>query len=219
MPETCRGIECLKELISRFDGVKVGLPLLLKEGPGFLRKVAEEVEGYPILRIADFKLADIGDVMVSSLEAIKTLGYDAAIAHAFTGKRGGLETLLSKARELGVKVILVVSMSHDGSKEFYDKHFGEFLELAKELGAWGVVVPATRPQLISEARSALSGKIRILSPGVGVQGAGFGSALCSGADYEIVGRSVLRSSNPIETAESIIEKMKEVVRSCRMSSA
>lgn len=217
MPEVCRNIECLKELISKFDGVKVGLPLLLREGPGFLREVAENAGER--LRIADFKLADIGDVMASSLEAIEVLGYDAVIAHAFTGKRGGLEVLISKARELDVKVILVTSMSHEGSREFYDKHFREFLELAKELEIWGVIVPATRPQLISEARSVLGNNIRILSPGVGVQGAGFGSALCNGADYEIIGRSVLRSNKPIETAEEILNKVKEVVSACRTSSA
>lgn len=207
----------MKELISRFDGVKVGLPLLLREGPDLLRKVAETAGER--LRIADFKLADIGDVMASSLEAIKALGYDAVIAHAFTGKRGGLEVLRSKARELDVKVILVTSMSHEGSREFYDRHFREFLELAKELEVWGVVVPATRPQLVSEARSVLGSDLRILSPGVGVQGAGFGSALCSGADYEIVGRSVLRSDRPVETAERILSEIKEVVSTCRTSSA
>lgn len=197
----------------------MGLPLLLREGPQVLRDIAKIAEKLGILRIADFKLADIGDVMSSSLEQLRNLGYDAAIAHAFVGIRGGLEVLVSRASELGVKVILVVSMSHEGSREFYDRHFTEFLSLTRELGVWGIVVPATRPHLISKARTVLGHSVRILSPGVGVQGASYGTAICHGADYEIVGRSIARAANPVETARKIAEDVRKVITQCRGSYA
>ena len=209
----------MKSLVSLFSGVKVGLPLLLRGGPGLLKSVAEVARSTGALRIADFKLADIGDVMSSSLEAVKELGYDVAIAHAFVGVRGGLEDLAARALELGVRLVLVVSMSHEGSREFYDKHFSEFLKVAEELGVWGVVVPATRPHLVSEARRILGDSVRILSPGVGTQGARYGTAICRGADYEIVGRSVLRAPDPLEAATRIIGEVEKEVRSCHTSSA
>ncbi len=219
LPSGCRDPGCLEKLMPLFSGVKVGLPLLLREGPRLLRRVAEVAQSAGILRIADFKLADIGDVMSSSLEAIRDLGYDIAIAHAFVGVRGALEDLVVRARELGIEVLLVTSMSHEGSREFYDKHFREFLEVARELNVWGVVVPATRLHLVSEARKTMGGSVRILSPGVGVQGARYGTAICHGADYEIVGRSVIKAPDPLEAATRIVEEVERVVRSCRTSSA
>ncbi|MCX8209272.1 MAG: orotidine-5'-phosphate decarboxylase [Sulfolobales archaeon] len=214
LPTGCRELGCLRELLSSFSGVKVGLPLLLSEGPEFLRDIAGIAGELGILRIADFKLADIGDVMGSSLELIKKLGYEVAIAHSFIGVRGGLDVLVGRARELGVSVALVVSMSHEGSREFYDSYFSKFLEVAGELRVWGVVAPATRLNLVRKARDTLGSSVKILAPGVGVQGAEYGAALCSGANYEIVGRSVVRSPNPIRAARAIAEEFEKKVREC-----
>lgn len=202
-----------------FAGVKVGLPLLLREGPKLLKDVAEIAREAGVLRIADLKLADIGEVMSNSVEAVRELGYEVVITHAFVGVRGGLETLVTKASELGVNVALLISMSHEGSREFYDRHFSEFLEVARELGVWGVVVPATRPHLISEARATLGSSTKILSPGVGTQGAKFGTAICHGADYEIVGRSVTKAPDPLEAATRVMSELRERVRSCSASCA
>jgi len=201
-----------------FDGVKVGLPLLLKKGTELLRDIAKLARRADVLGVADFKLADIGDVMSSSLEAIAELGYSVAIVHAFVGVRGGLEALVDRASKLGVNVALLISMSHEGSKEFYDKHLSEFLKIARELNVWGVVVPATRPRLVSEARAALGSSTKILSPGVGAQGAKYGTAICHGANYEIVGRSVVRAPDPLRVAREVISEVEKEVRSCRTSS-
>lgn len=209
----------LEELLRRFAGVKLGLPLLLERGPEEVKAINRVADRMGIMKIADFKLADIGDVMVKSLDSIKRLGFDVAIAHAFVGVRGGLEVLVSRARDLGVKVALLVSMSHEGSKEFYDRNLREFLYIAKNLGVWGVVAPATRPHVIRESRSVLGNAFKILSPGVGVQGAEFGSAICAGADYEIVGRYVLRSPDPIRTASEVVELVARRGRECRTSYA
>ena len=201
-----------------FDGVKVGLPLLLKKGTELLRDIAKLARRAGVLGVADFKLADIGDVMSSSLEAIAELGYSVAIVHAFVGVRGGLEALVDRASKLGVNVALLISMSHEGSKEFYDRHFSEFLKIARELGVWGVVVPATRPRLVSEARASLGSSTKILSPGVGVQGAKYGTAICHGANYEIIGRSVVKAPDPFNAAREVISEVEKEVRSCLTSS-
>ncbi|MEM1623457.1 MAG: orotidine-5'-phosphate decarboxylase [Sulfolobales archaeon] len=218
LPDACRELECLGKLISMFDGVKVGLPLLLREGTKLLRDIAKLAQRAGVLGVADFKLADIGDIMSSSLEAIAELSYSVAIVHAFVGVRGGLEVLVDKASKLGVNVALLISMSHEGSKEFYDKHFNEFLKMARELGVWGVVVPATKPHLISEARTVLGNSAKILSPGVGVQGAKYGTAICHGANYEIVGRSVVRAPDPFRVAGEVISEVEKEVRACHTNS-
>ncbi len=208
----------LEELLQKFAGVKLGLPLLLERGPEEVRAINKVADSVGIMRIADFKLADIGDVMARSLDTIKRLGFDIVIAHAFVGVKGGLEVLVDRARNLGVRIALVVSMSHEGSREFYDRNLKEFLEVARSLGVWGLVAPATRPHVIRESRRVLGNTFKILSPGVGVQGAEFGSAICAGADYEIVGRYVLRSPDPIGVASEVVELVTRRGRECRTSS-
>jgi orotidine-5'-phosphate decarboxylase len=220
VPSTYTGSPAhLEELLRRFAGVKIGLPLLLERGPEEVRAINRVADRLGIMKVADFKLADIGDVMAKSLEGIKRLGFDVAIAHAFVGVRGGLEVLVNRARDLGIRVALLVSMSHEGSREFYDRNLREFLEVARNLGVWGLIAPATRPQVIRECRGFLGGTFKILSPGVGVQGAEFGSAICAGADYEIVGRYVLRSPDPVRAASEVVELVAQRGRECRTNYA
>lgn len=199
----------LDELVSSF---KVGLPLLLRTGVSKLRDLFS-VSSKPL--IADLKLADIGDIMSYVVEVLADAGVNAVISHAFVGRRGALDALIRRSGELGIKPILVVSMSHQGSTEFIDKHLSEFVGMALELRVWGVVAPATRKEVISSVRELAGSKLRIFSPGVGAQGAEPGSAICSGADYEIVGRVVTSSSNPREALEKIIYEQERRVRECR----
>jgi orotidine-5'-phosphate decarboxylase len=220
VPSTYTGSPAhLEELLRRFAGVKIGLPLLLERGPEEVRAINRVADRLGIMKVADFKLADIGDVMAKSLEGIKRLGFDVAIAHAFVGVRGGLEVLVNRARDLGIRVALVVSMSHEGSREFYDRNLRDFLEVARNLGVWGLIAPATRPQVIRECRRFLGSTFKILSPGVGAQGAEFGSAICAGADYEIVGRYVLRSPDPVRAASEVVELVAQRGRECRTNYA
>jgi len=165
--------------------------------------------------IADLKLADIGDIMTYVVEALADAGVSAVISHAFVGRRGALDVLVRKSEELGVKPILVVSMSHPGSTEFIDKHLSEFVNLALELRVWGVVAPATRGEVISRVRELAGKELKIFSPGIGAQGAEPGSAICYGADYEIVGRAVTNSPNPREALERIVYEQERRVRECR----
>jgi len=202
-------VDCLEELVSSF---KVGLPLVLRTGVSKLRDLFS-ASSKPL--IADLKLADIGDIMSYVVEVLADADVDAVISHAFVGKYGALDSLVRKSEELGIKPILVVSMSHPGSTEFIDKHLSEFVSMALELRVWGVVAPATRREVISKVRELAGSELRILSPGVGAQGAEPGSAICSGADYEIVGRAVTSSSNPKETLKKIIYEQEKRVRECR----
>ena len=202
-------VDYLDELVSSF---KVGLPLLLRTGVHRLRDLLS-ASSKPL--IADLKLPDIGDIMTYVVEALADAGVSAVISHAFVGRRGALDVLVRKSEELGVKPILVVSMSHPGSTEFIDKHLSEFVNLALELRVWGVVAPATRGEVISRVRELAGKELKIFSPGIGAQGAEPGSAICYGADYEIVGRAVTNSPNPREALERIVYEQERRVRECR----
>lgn len=205
-------LDIVKDTGTYVSSYKVGLPLILESG----LKTIKSIKEFSSKRvIVDLKLADIGDVMVQVLKKLAESGADVIIAHGFVGIGNGVEKLVEEARRLQLDVVLVAAMSHKGSEKYLDKHFEEILEDALKLGVHGAVVPATRPWLIRRAREVVGNKLKIYSPGIGAQGAGPGTALCAGADYEIVGRYITRSPSPRKTAEEVYEAQLRSVRMCR----
>ncbi len=200
------------ELKEYVQGFKIGVPAIIRVGLEGLSKIFKDYSG---LLIADLKLADIGDVMALTASIVGDYGFNAVIAHAFVGYSQAVDELSKTCEKKGLKLILVVSMSHRGSEEFIDKHLESFVEIAKRVGSWGLVAPATRPLIIKRVRELIGSEVKILSPGIGVQGAEPGTAICYGADYEIVGRAITHSENVKQNALKIIESQKQRVAKCR----
>ncbi len=194
------------------QGFKIGLPAIMRLG---VSEVARIFRSYNGLLIADLKMADIGDIMALSTEILHEHGFNAVIAHSFIGFSQALDTLSKKCKELSMKLITIVSMSHSGSMEYIDRHIDEFLNMTRRVESWGVVAPATRLEILRYIRRNLENGIKILSPGIGIQGAEPGIALCNGADYEIVGRIITYSQNFRETAFNVIEKQRKKVIECQ----
>lgn len=191
-------LSVISPLCEEVYGLKIGLPFLILYG----------IQGLSLVRnrckarlIADLKLADVAHVMIRSTEPIADL-VDVVIAHSFVGARGALEELKSFLDSKGIDLALVISMSHPGSEEVIDESFDKIVRVAERVQPWGAVAPATRPHMIKLVRSRLP-KVKILSPGIGFQGAKPGDALRAGSDYEIVGRLVWESANPLEVVKLI----------------
>ncbi|MEL9940130.1 MAG: orotidine-5'-phosphate decarboxylase [Ignisphaera sp.] len=199
----------LKDIV---QGFKLGLPAIIRVGVETISKIFKEYNG---LLIADLKLADIGDIMALTASILKEHGFNAVIAHAFVGYKQAIDELSNVCKKEGLKLILVVSMSHKGSEEFLDRHLEGFIEVARIAGAWGLVAPATRPMIIKKVREVVDSEMKILSPGVGVQGAEPGTALCHGADYEIVGRAIAYADNVRQNALKILEIQRQRAAKCR----
>ncbi|HDD66137.1 MAG TPA: orotidine 5'-phosphate decarboxylase [Nitrososphaeria archaeon] len=190
-------LEALKDLAV---GVKIGLPLTLKIG---FEGVAEILESFKqdFYMIADFKLSDIPEIIQLTLNELRRIGFDAAITHLF---QGGVPSIKRSLDLFGV-----VAMSHPSAK-LIEENFENLVREAVEAGVDGVVVGATKPDLLKRARSLLPDKT-ILSPGVVAQGAEPASALRSGGDFEIVGRALTRSPEPASSARRILEAERSVV--------
>ncbi len=194
----------LDEIIEKIAAVKIGLPMLLSKKGSLVLNMLAESGAYII---ADLKLADIPKIMVETCKRVaeKTNGI---IAHAFIGSQA-LRELQEYLNEIGIELFLVTAMTHPGAEEFINRHFEEFLVVAKDL-ADGIVAPATFRKYIVEARKKLKTKL-ILSPGVGAQGASLGLALESGADFEIIGRAITLSEDPVEEIEKINSIHKKII--------
>ncbi len=207
-----RRIAVLRDTVA---GFKIGLPALLKLGLAEAKQIVDRYSRSDLLLVADLKLADIGFVMGLSAEIVSEIGFNAVIAHSFVGVKGALDVLAQRCRELGLKLITVVAMSHPAASEIFDPFLERFVSIAKEIGSWGVVAPATRPEVIRKVRELMGRDTKILAPGIGVQGASPGSAICAGADYEIVGRSIAYAEDPYKAMLQILEEQRRRVERCR----
>jgi len=204
-----RAASLVSAVKERVVAVKVNWHLLLPYGVlglrGFVERCGEA--GLPV--IADMKLNDIGATNVEAAEILFSNGFDALIANPFVGYKEGMEDLLEKSREMRKGVIMLVYMSHAGSKDGYGLKVGGeplYLGFARKTRSWGAdgaVVSSKSPSIIREVRSILGKEQVILSPGVGFQGGDGRRALTAGADYLIIGRSIIGSKDPVKTVEGL----------------
>ena len=153
--------------------------------------------------IADLKLNDIESTNVNAAESLFDHGFDAFIANPFVGYREGLGGAIDLAHSRGCGVLLLVYMSHRGAVEGYSLRvdggrplYRLFAERAKRWGADGVVVSAKSSGKIKETRRVVGDKCMIFAPGVGAQGGRAVTGLSSGADFLIVGRTIMESPDP-----------------------
>lgn len=183
-----------------FDAIKIGYPLILSAGLDIVGEIAAIA---PV--IADLKVADIPNTNRLICEAALGAGAKGIIAHAFTG-RDSLQTCADCSKRFNADLFVVTEMSHPGAEQFMAPLAAELSKLAVDVNAAGVVAPATRPDRIRLIRSVIGDRL-IISPGVGAQGGSASAALEAGADYLIVGRSIIESRDPAGTARSVLAEI------------
>ncbi|MBP2029208.1 orotidine-5'-phosphate decarboxylase [Methanohalophilus levihalophilus] len=195
-------IQISSEVAEYVDAIKVGYPLVLSEGIEIISKLADYA---PV--IADFKVADIPNTDMLICGEVFKQNASGVIVHGFTGE-DSLRTCVEVANANHGDIYVVSEMSHPGGERFFQTVAEEIAEMAKLLGATGVVAPATRPERLNVIRNAIGDSLSIISPGVGAQGGSASDAIAAGADWVIVGRSIYNSDNPKESAEKIASEIK-----------
>jgi orotidine-5'-phosphate decarboxylase len=209
-----KAFEILEQVYVSIAAVKFNyhilLPLDLHNG---VAKIVDRAHDYGLQAIADLKLNDIASTNLVAANHLWKAGFDALIANPFVGYEGGLGPVLSQAHDQGKGVILLVYMSHPGSKEGYEltlsydsgsmKVYELFLRRALKWKADGIVVGATVPKLIKSISRKVAGRLLIFSPGIVTQGGVADQAVKAGADFLIVGRTIIESLQPQSSAEDI----------------
>ncbi len=192
-----KALSLAEKLCGYFDAIKIGYPLILSAGLGIVTEIATTL---PV--IADLKVADIPNTNRLICQAVLGAGACGIIAQAFPGK-DSLQACAKSAAEHGADLYVVTEMSHPGAELFMAPLAEKMARLAVEVGAAGVVAPATRPDRIKLIRSIIGERV-IISPGVGAQGGSAGAALQAGADYLIVGRSIYEAEDPVASAKKLL---------------
>jgi len=194
-----KAIKIASELRNYVDAIKVNYPLILAQGLNFVTKLTDLSEV-----ICDIKLADIPNTNKLIVQEFKKYEVSGIIVHGFVGS----DSVKTAVEEFtGREVYVVAEMSHPGALEYMQPHSEKIAVMAKEVGAAGIIVPATRPERIKIYRN-LVGDLKILTPGVGAQGGDAKLAIANGADYIIVGRSLYESRDPVAAAKNLIFSIK-----------
>jgi orotidine-5'-phosphate decarboxylase len=203
-----KSTEILRQVSKYICAVKINrqlvLSLGLREGVDSIVSMAHELS---LPTIMDAKLNDVGHTNEFMMRAYVDIGFDGIIASPVAGWEGGLDSVFQLAASQGRGVILLVYMSNPGAETLYSQKiaptngkprpvFELFAELAVQWKANGVIVGATKPEIITRVRELVGPSMAIFSPGVGAQGGDATKAMAAGSDYLIVGRSIYAATDP-----------------------
>ena len=217
-PSSLNGIESktisnIKKLNQHLCGLKLNFHLLLRLGSKEIIKINKTAHQYNLQTIADIKLNDIGATNQNTTEILWKLGFDAVIVNPIMGQ-SSLRNIISSAHKNDKGVISLCHMSAPEAKLTYEmnvnlptkkqtKLYQLFLDWAISLKADGIITGATFPKIIKYCKQKTGKDLAIYSPGVGTQGGKIKDVLSAGSDFLIVGRTILNSKNPIETAKKL----------------
>jgi len=176
------------------DAFKVNYPLVLARGLGIVDKLAKTGDV-----LCDFKVADIPNTNRLIVDQVFRHHAKGVIVHGFVGE-DSVRACVDAAR--GGDVFVVAEMSHPGAERWNAPIADELARLAVQVGASGIIAPATRPERVQRLREIVGDKL-ILAPGVGAQGGTPADPIAAGADYIIVGRAIYDSPNPRAEADKI----------------
>jgi orotidine-5'-phosphate decarboxylase len=216
--DTPRGADALRLLdkLPALLWVKVGSILMTREGPDFVRQLT----GRGLKVFLDLKWHDIPNTVAGAVTAAREMGVSMATLHTL----GGSVMMEAAAVAAGGEVALVgvtVLTSHDpagyartvGRSEVDIAGEVERQALAAaEAGLQGVVCS---PREVSLLRRRLGPGPLIVVPGIRrrtdpagdqVRVASAKDAVASGATHLVVGRPVLRASDPAAAFEEFLEE-------------
>ena len=206
------------ELIDQLDPerckLKVGKEMFTRFGPSFVQRLVEN----QFKVFLDLKFHDIPNTVRKSCEAACDLGVWMVNVHAFGGaemvRAARLGVGDSTGRPLLTAVTVLTSHDHSSLSEIginsdIPSQVGRLGRLAYENGADGVVCSAHEVEAIKEATSrgflAVTPGIRLPkdSPADQKRIMTPKSAIISGSNYLVIGRSISESAKPMSVIQEI----------------
>lgn len=202
LPELAARIICAVE--HHICAVKMNFHIILPLSASEILRINKLVHSFGLQSIADIKLNDIETTNAVAVDHLIKMGFDAVIANPFIG-RDALASLVQKAHKGDAGIIALVYMSHPEAKEGFGLKiqgrglYKMFFERAVASGVDGIVVGATQDKILKE----IAGRLPVYSPGVGAQGGDVEQTIRNGADYLIIGRSIVEAKQPAKVAREI----------------
>ncbi|MGH8945084.1 MAG: orotidine-5'-phosphate decarboxylase [Acidimicrobiia bacterium] len=212
LPELDAAEDLARVLLPHVGGFKVGLELLMSEGPTAVSRIASL--GLPVF--ADAKLHDIPNTAGAAARALSARGARWVTAHALGG-RAMLEAVAEGLGE-GAGLLAVTVLTSIGDDELETLEGSETVAsqvrrlagLALSAGAEGVICAVDEVGTVRE----VSNELLVVTPGIRTdvgerhdqrRVATPEEAMAAGADLIVVGRAVTGSPDPVASASRIVD--------------
>lgn len=199
------------------DMFKVGSQLFTTLGPQIISYLADRKKKV----FLDLKYHDIPNTVANAVSAATGLnGIFMMTVHTIGGEemlKRAAEAALKKAKSLNVPKPFVVGITVLTSDERNDNVAATVLErarLAKSCGLDGVVASSQEAKLI---RKELGKDFLIITPGIRPSGEDVGDqkrvttpkeAIENGSNFLVVGRPIVKASDPLTAAKKILEEIR-----------
>jgi orotidine-5'-phosphate decarboxylase len=189
------------------DAIKIGVPLIINTGLTIVEKT-RNASSLPI--ITDLKVMDVPHIAMKIVVSAFHMGSDIVTISGQCGL-SVLKECNDYASSIGKGIIALTEFTHpDG---LIDEETANHVALvSKRLGIYGIQAPGTKPHRIKQLREIVGSSMIIVSCGIGEQGPEIGSAINSGADFEIIGRKICKNINPDLSARNISRRIEEVLQ-------
>jgi orotidine-5'-phosphate decarboxylase len=214
--------QAARELIKAIGGTigffKVGNQLFTSAGPA----IVEEVLASGSKVFLDLKYHDIPNTVRHAVESASALGVDMLTIHLAGGrsmcKAAVVGRGISKVLLLGVTVLTSLddaALSEIGFRGSVENVVLLLAELAKNVGITGLVAS---PQELPILRESFGSLFTTVIPGIRPRWSEPGDqrriltprqAVDTGADYLVIGRPIIASTNPRTAVQRIIEELEQ----------
>ncbi len=218
LPDRESALEMLTKLCGSLQWVKIGLQMYLKYGADFVREVADM--GFKIF--LDLKLHDIPNTVASAVKSLEGLPISMLTIHTCGGREMMQRALEASAqananlRLLGVTVL--TSFNAEGLAETGvalppSQQVELLAKLAVDSGMKGLVCS---PLEIEILRKIIPEDVVLVTPGIRPAGSDANEqkrvmtplqAAQAGSNFIVVGRPILKASNPAQAAKDIIAEL------------
>jgi orotidine-5'-phosphate decarboxylase len=227
VPKGAQALKIVDELAGQIDIFKVGLQLFSSEGPDIIDEIIRRKKKV----FVDLKLCDIPNTVSSALENLIRPGVEFLTIHGLGGHEmlasaaGTLAHIREQDAEITAKILCVTvltSLDDHDLKEVGINHSaaGEVLHLARLARECGIEGVVASPEEVSILRQQLGQDLMIVTPGVRMESDEVGDqkrvatpaqAMSDGANFIVMGRSLLSQNKPADAAKKILESLSQAL--------
>ncbi|WDE96733.1 orotidine-5'-phosphate decarboxylase [Lentisphaera profundi] len=210
--------EAVDKLGGKVTWFKVGKQLFTAEGPAIVKMLKNR--GFKVF--LDLKFHDIPNTVAQAVKSALSIGADMVNFHA-TGGSEMMRVAVEKNRPNfpDAELIAVTVLTSSGQSVLDELHLSgtpeeavlRFAGLAKNAGVDGVVCSAWE---IEALKKAYGTEFKVVVPGIRPKGSASDDqkrimtprqAAELGADYIVVGRPIMKASDPIASVEAILAEL------------